>query len=344
MGIPVMSTSKTPQSPAAVSAAGLRKSYGDKTVLDGIDLRIPAGSVFALLGPNGAGKTTAVNILSTLITADAGELHVGGHDLATDPQAVRAAIGVTGQFSAVDGLITGEENMLLMADLHHLSRREGRRTAAELLERFDLTDAAKKPAATYSGGMKRRLDIAMTLVGNPRIIFLDEPTTGLDPRSRHTMWQIIRALVSDGVTVLLTTQYLEEADQLADRIAVLHDGRIAAEGTSEELKRLIPGGHIRLRFSDPSAYRSAARALREAVVGGTPVRPPGSAPADEALVLRIPSDGTPRELRSLLDWLDSAGIEADELTVHTPDLDDVFFALTGGTGAGTDQPSEEAVR
>ncbi|KNE81015.1 daunorubicin resistance protein DrrA family ABC transporter ATP-binding protein [Streptomyces xinghaiensis] len=337
-----MSTSKTPQSPAAVSAAGLRKSYGDKTVLDGIDLRIPAGSVFALLGPNGAGKTTAVNILSTLITADAGELHVGGHDLATDPQAVRAAIGVTGQFSAVDGLITGEENMLLMADLHHLSRREGRRTAAELLERFDLTDAAKKPAATYSGGMKRRLDIAMTLVGSPRIIFLDEPTTGLDPRSRHTMWQVIRALVSDGVTVLLTTQYLEEADQLADRIAVLHDGVIAAEGTAEELKRLIPGGHIRLRFSDPSAYRSAARALREAVAGGTPVRPPGSAPADEALVLRIPSDGTPRELRSLLDWLDSAGIEADELTVHTPDLDDVFFALTGGTG--TDQPSEEAGR
>ena len=207
--------------PAAISAIGLRKSYGDKTVLDGIDLRIPAGTVFALLGPNGAGKTTAVKILSTLITADAGELHVGGHDLAADPQAVRAAIGVTGQFSAVDGLITGEENMLLMADLHHLSRSEGRRTAAELLERFDLVEAAKKPASTYSGGMKRRLDIAMTLVGNPRIIFLDEPTTGLDPRSRHNMWRIIRELVSDGVTVFLTTQYLEEADELADRIAVL---------------------------------------------------------------------------------------------------------------------------
>ncbi|MCC5032687.1 ATP-binding cassette domain-containing protein [Streptomyces sp. WAC 00631] len=342
MGTSVMSTSNP--SAAAVSAAGLRKSYGDRTVLDGIDLRIPAGSVFALLGPNGAGKTTAVNILSTLITADAGDLHVGGHDLATDPQAVRAAIGVTGQFSAVDGLITGEENMLLMADLHHLSRREGRRTTAELLERFDLMDAAKKPAATYSGGMKRRLDIAMTLVGNPRIIFLDEPTTGLDPRSRHTMWQIIRAFVSDGVTVFLTTQYLEEADQLADRIAVLHDGRIAAEGTSEELKRLIPGGHIRLRFSDPSAHRSAARTLSAA---GLPEAPDSTGTtrgitADESLTLRIPSDGTPRELRSLLDWLDSADIEADELTVHTPDLDDVFFALTGGTG--TDQPSEEAVR
>ncbi|WNO62543.1 ATP-binding cassette domain-containing protein [Streptomyces sp. NBC_00121] len=306
-------------SPVAVSTVGLRKSYGDKTVLDGIDLRIPAGSVFALLGPNGAGKTTVVKILSTLITADAGELHVGGHDLAADPQAVRAAIGVTGQFSAVDGLITGEENMLLMADLHHLSKSEGRRVAAELLERFDLVEAAKKSASTYSGGMKRRLDIAMTLVGNPRIIFLDEPTTGLDPRSRHNMWGIIRELVSDGVTVFLTTQYLDEADELADRIAVLNDGRIAAEGSAEELKRIVPGGHVRLRFTDPTAYQSAASALREATRD------------DEALALQILSGGTQRELRSILDWLDSAGIEADELTVHTPDLDDVFFALTGGT-------------
>ncbi|MFE7793307.1 ABC transporter ATP-binding protein, partial [Streptomyces sp. NPDC057460] len=247
----------------AIAANGLRKSYGDKVVLDGIDLTVPAGTVFSLLGPNGAGKTTAVKILSTLITADAGEIHVGGHDLATDPQAVRATIGVTGQFSAVDGLITGEENMLLMADLHHLSRTEGRRTATELLQRFDLVEAAKKPASTYSGGMKRRLDIAMTLVGNPQIIFLDEPTTGLDPRSRHNMWQIIRELVTDGVTVFLTTQYLEEADQLADRIAVLNNGKIAAEGTADELKRLIPGGHVRLRFTDPTAYQSAASALRE---------------------------------------------------------------------------------
>ncbi|MEV5219266.1 ATP-binding cassette domain-containing protein, partial [Streptomyces syringium] len=207
----------------AIVANGLRKSYGDKTVLDGVDLAVPEGTIFSLLGPNGAGKTTAVKILSTLVSADPGTggIHIGGHDLAADPQAVRAAIGVTGQFSAVDGLITGEENMLLMADLHHLPRREGRRVAAELLERFDLVEAAGKPASTYSGGMKRRLDIAMTLVGSPRIIFLDEPTTGLDPRSRHNMWQIIRELVSDGVTVFLTTQYLEEADQLADRIAVL---------------------------------------------------------------------------------------------------------------------------
>ncbi|MGC5536393.1 ATP-binding cassette domain-containing protein, partial [Streptomyces sp. SR-10] len=302
--------------------------------LDGIDLAVPAGTVFALLGPNGAGKTTVVKILSTLISpgAGSGEIRVGGHDLATDPQAIRAAIGVTGQFSAVDGLITGEENMLLMADLHHLPRREGRRVAAELLERFDLVDAAKKPASTYSGGMKRRLDIAMTLVGSPHIIFLDEPTTGLDPRSRHTMWGIIRNLVSDGVTVFLTTQYLEEADELADRIAVLDNGKIAAEGSAEELKRLIPGGHVKLRFTDPDAYRSAASALREATRD------------DEALALRIPSDGTQRELRSILDWLDSADIEADELTVHTPDLDDVFFALTGsGVPARNNQP-KEAVR
>ncbi|MGW7052328.1 ATP-binding cassette domain-containing protein [Streptomyces sp. NPDC054887] len=315
-------------SPVAISAAGLRKSYGDKTVLDGIDLRIPAGSVFALLGPNGAGKTTAVKILSTLVTADGGQAQVAGHDIGTSPDGVRAAIGVTGQFSAVDGLITGEENMLLMADLHHLPKHEGRRVAAELLERFDLVEAAEKPASTYSGGMKRRLDIAMTLVGDPRIIFLDEPTTGLDPRSRHTMWQIIRALVSDGVTVFLTTQYLEEADELADRIAVLNNGRIAAEGTAGELKRLVPGGHVRLRFTDPDTYRAAATALTEAT------------PNDETLALHIPSDGSQRELRSILDWLDAAGIEADELTVHTPDLDDVFFALTGSGAGIPNQPKE----
>ncbi|BAC68405.1 ABC transporter [Streptomyces avermitilis] len=317
----------------AIAANGLRKSYGDKTVLDGIDLSIPAGSVFALLGPNGAGKTTAVKILSTLITADGGQAQVAGHDLAAEAHAVRAAIGVTGQFSAVDGLITGEENMLLMADLHHLPKSEGQRVTAELLERFDLVEAAKKPASTYSGGMKRRLDIAMTLVGSPRIIFLDEPTTGLDPRSRHNMWQIIRELVTGGVTVFLTTQYLEEADELADRIAVLSDGKIAAQGTADELKRIVPGGHVRLRFTDPAAYQSAASALREGTRD------------DEALSLQIPSDGSQRALRSLLDQLDAAGIEADELTVHTPDLDDVFFALTGSTTvpAQPNQP-KEAVR
>ncbi len=316
----------------AIAANGLRKSYGDKVVLDGVDLAVPEGTIFSLLGPNGAGKTTAVKILSTLISPDpaSGDIHIGGHDLAVDPQAVRAAIGVTGQFSAVDGLITGEENMLLVADLHHLPKREGRRRAAELMERFDLTDAAKKPASTYSGGMKRRLDIAMTLVGNPRIIFLDEPTTGLDPRGRHHTWQIIRELVSDGVTVFLTTQYLDEADELADRIAVLNDGKIVADGTADELKRLIPGGHVRLRFTDPASYQSAAFALRDATRD------------DESLTLQIPSNGSHRELRATLDSLDSAGVEADELTMHTPDLDDVFFALTGGVGVAN--KPKEAIR
>ncbi|RFU88724.1 ATP-binding cassette domain-containing protein [Streptomyces triticagri] len=327
-----MPTSVTPsgQVPsAAISAAGLRKSYGDKLVLDGIDLHIPSGSVFALLGPNGAGKTTVVKILSTLIRADDGQARVAGHDVATSAQAVRAAIGVTGQFSAVDGLITGEENMLLMTELHHLSKREGRQVAAELLERFDLRTAAKKPAATYSGGMRRRLDIAMTLVGSPRIIFLDEPTTGLDPRSRHAMWGMIRELVAGGATVFLTTQYLDEADELADRIAVLSNGKIVAEGTSDELKRRIPGGHVRLRFTDPAAYRSAAATLRDITAD------------EEALALRIPSDGSQRELRSILDWLDAADIEADEFTVHTPDLDDVFFALTS---ANVPAQTEETAR
>src|SRR5512134_3081842 len=245
----------------AIRARGLRRSYGEHLVLDDIDLEVAAGTVFALLGPNGAGKTTTVNILSTLIAADGGEVEVAGHDLRRDPDAVRAAIGVTGQFSAVDGLLTGEENLILMADLRHLGRREGRRRAAELLERFDLVEAAKKPLATFSGGMRRRLDLAMTLVGDPRIIFLDEPTGGLDPRSRRVMWQIVRDLVAGGVTIFLTTQYLEEADRLATRIAVLDGGRIVAEGTPDELKRRVPGGHIRLEFGDAADLERAAAAF-----------------------------------------------------------------------------------
>jgi ABC-2 type transport system ATP-binding protein len=301
----------------AISATGLRKSYGDKVVLDGIDLTVAEGTIFSLLGPNGAGKTTMVQIMSTLIPADGGKMHVAGHDLAADPGAVRAAIGVTGQFSAVDSLLTGQENLKLMADLHHLGKAEGRSRIAALLDRFDLAEDAGKPAATYSGGMRRRLDLAMGLVGDPRIVFLDEPTTGLDPRGRRTMWQIIRDLVADGVTIFLTTQYLEEADHLADRIAVLDQGRLVAEGTPGELKRLVPGGHIRLQFAGPQDLESAARALGEV------------SRDDEALTLQVPSDGGVRSLRALLDHLDHASVEVSALSVHTPDLDDVFLALTG---------------
>jgi ABC-2 type transport system ATP-binding protein len=302
---------------AAVVTKGLRKSYGDTLVLDGIDLVVPEGTVFALLGPNGAGKTTIIQILSTLIGADDGEVLIAGHDPATDPDAVRKAIGVTGQFSAVDNFLTGEENLILMADLHHLGRREGRQRTEELLEQFDLVDAAKNLPSTYSGGMRRRLDLAMGLVGSPRIVFLDEPTTGLDPRGRQVMWQIIRDLVASGVTIFLTTQYLDEADKLADRVAVLDRGQLVAEGTPDELKRLAPGGHISLRFNDAAELESAASALGE--VGRD----------DDDLVLQIPSDGGVKSLRAVLDRLDHESIEVDTLTVHTPDLDDVFFALTG---------------
>ncbi|PZG17720.1 ATP-binding cassette domain-containing protein [Nonomuraea aridisoli] len=301
----------------AVSVTGLRKSYGSHRVLDGIDLTIPQGTIFSLLGPNGAGKTTTVQILSTLIKADAGEIRVAGHDLAAEPDRVRAAIGVTGQFSAVDGLLTGEENLRLMADLLHLGRSRGRARARELLERFDLTDAARKPAAAYSGGMRRRLDLAMTMVGTPEIIFLDEPTTGLDPRSRRTMWQIARDLVEqDGLTIFLTTQYLEEADELADRIALLSQGRLVAEGTPEELKRLVPGGHIVVRFADADGYRRVVEH-----VGATSRN-------DAALTVQIPGSGNVRTLKRLLEWLDAQAVDVAELTVHTPDLDDVFLALT----------------
>ena len=310
-------TATTAATRPALTATGLRKSYGTAVVLDGIDLTVPEGTIFSLLGPNGAGKTTIVRILSTLIPADSGDARVAGYSLADEPDAVRAAIGVTGQFSAVDGLLTGEENLLLMADLHHLGRREGRRRAAGLLERLGLADAARRRAGTYSGGMVRRLDLAMTLVGDPRVIFLDEPTTGLDPRARRTVWQIIRELAADGITIFLTTQYLDEADQLAGQIAVLDQGRIVAEGTPAELKRRIPGGHIQLEFTSPAALEAGARLLGTA--GG----------GEDTLTLRVPGDGDIGGLRELLGKLDGAAIGIGRLSVHSPDLDDVFFAFTG---------------
>ncbi|MFF5291324.1 daunorubicin resistance protein DrrA family ABC transporter ATP-binding protein [Paractinoplanes globisporus] len=299
---------------SAIAVDGLRKSFGSTKVLDGIDFEVAEGTTFALLGPNGSGKTTTVQILSTLIHSDGGQVRVAGHDLAGEPQKVRGAIGVTGQFSAVDDLLTGAENLMLMADLHHLDRAEGRRRTEELLDQFDLGEAAKRLASTYSGGMRRRLDLAMTLIGRPRVIFLDEPTTGLDPRSRRMMWQTVRDLVAGGVTIFLTTQYLEEADQLADRIAVLDGGKLVAVGTPEELKRGLPGGHVRLTFPDAATLQAAARVLN-------------NQPDDETLTIDVPGSGV-RELRLLLDKLDQAGVEVADLSLHTPDLDDVFHALT----------------
>jgi ABC-2 type transport system ATP-binding protein len=311
---------------SAIAVSGLRKAFGDKVVLDGIDLDVPAGTVFSLLGPNGAGKTTTVNVLTTLMKADAGTVRVAGHDIATETKAVRAAVGVTGQFAAVDELLTGQENLQLMADLKRMGSAEGRRVVAELLERFDLVQSAQKLVTTYSGGMRRKLDLAMTLVGNPQIIFLDEPTTGLDPRSRRTMWDIIRQLVADGVTIFLTTQYLEEADRLADRIAVLDQGHLVAQGTPSELKHQIPGSHVRLQFTNAGELDAAARVL------------PGATRDDEDLTLRVPSDGGVKSLRALLDQLDEHSINPEEFSVQTPDLDDVFLALTGHAN------TEEAVR
>ena len=301
----------------AIATAGLRKSYGEATVLDGIDLTVQSGTVFALLGPNGAGKTTLVHILTTLFPADAGTAVVGGFDVASQSASVRTLIGVTGQASALDDLLTGRENLALMADLYRLGRAESQRRIAELLARFDLVGDAEKSASAYSGGMRRKLDLAMTLVGEPSILFLDEPTTGLDPRSRRTVWQIIRDLAGEGVTVFLTTQYLEEADHLAHQVAVLDKGRIVAQGTPAELKRLIPGGHVRLQFADAEQLDAAARAL------------PRSTSDAASLSLQVPSDGGVPALRSLLDTLDRDDLTPDELSVHLPDLDDVFLSLTG---------------
>jgi len=308
----------------AIVAAGVRKAFDDTTVLDGVDLSVAKGSIFALLGPNGAGKTTMIRILSTLISPDAGQVWVAGHDVVREPDEVRGAIGVTGQFSALDDLCTGLENMRLMADLNHLGRSAARSRVSELLDRFGLADVARKPVTTYSGGMRRRLDLAMTLVGDPRVIFLDEPTTGLDPGSRRMMWGSIRGLVAGGVTILLTTQYLDEADELADQIVVLDRGRVVAEGTADELKRRVPGGHVRLQMPTARSVHVAVDLLD------------GASYDEKKLEIQVPTDGTVAALRHLLSVLDEADIEVGQLSIHTPDLDDVFFAVTG-------HPTEEAL-
>jgi len=323
----------TDPSSMAIAAVDVRKSFGDNVVLDGLDLAVEQGSVFALLGPNGAGKTTMVRILATLLEADHGAIRVAGHDVVREADAVRAAIGVTGQFSAIDDLLTGRENLGLMADLHHLPRTRGRERVDQLLERFELADAADRMAMTYSGGMRRRLDLAMTLIGAPQVIFLDEPTTGLDPRSRRTVWEIVESLAGEGTTVFLTTQYLEEADRLADRVAILDRGRLVAQGSAQELKQRIPGGRIDVQFADTEAKLVAADAL------GIPV------PERDAPSLQIATDGNVATLRRVLRDLDEAGVDVVDLAIHTPDLDDVFFELTGrGPDAAESRTDEEIYR
>ncbi|MFD3721187.1 ATP-binding cassette domain-containing protein [Streptomyces sp. NPDC058674] len=298
-----------------IHATGLTKSYGELRVLDGIDLAVPRGSVLALLGPNGAGKTTTVRILATLTAADSGTARVAGHDAVTERSRVRELIALTGQFAAVDELQTGTETLRMMGRLAGLSPRAARARADELLARFGLTEAAGRTAKTYSGGMRRRLDLAASLVSRPEVLFLDEPTTGLDPRSRQDLWELVRELRTDGTTVLLTTQYLEEADHLADRVAVLADGRIAAEGTPAELKSRVAGHRLDLTLTTGAAYEALApRAVHL---------------APDELTLGLPTDGTAAHVRALLDELDPDRTEIDRFTLRSATLDDVFLALTG---------------
>ena len=302
-----------------IEAKGLTKAYGDVPVLRGIDLTVAAGTVFALLGPNGAGKTTTVRILTTLIRPDGGTATVAGHDVLRSPRAVQRAISLTGQSAAVDELLTGEENLVMLGRLRRLGRRGARRRAAELLDQFDLAGAARRLVRTYSGGMRRRLDLAAGLVIAPTVLFLDEPTTGLDPRSRQTTWAAVRALAGDGVTVLLTTQYLEEADQLADRIAFIDHGELIAQGSPGELKGRLTGERVELRLGPAG---TVDRAL--AVLGDGPVADPARG------TVVVPTGGSATEVRDLLNRLDAAGVAVDRVAVHRPTLDDVFLSLTKG--------------
>ena len=313
---------KTPD--IAIEAEGLVKRFGDTTALDGVDLAVPRGTVLGLLGPNGAGKTTAVRILATLLRPDAGRALVDGHDVVADAGRVRASIGLTGQYASVDDALSGRQNLLMIGRLLDLSRRDARARAAELLEWFDLTAAADRPARTYSGGMRRRLDLAASLVGRPSIIFLDEPTTGLDPSKRGDMWGVVRSLLDEGSTVLLTTQYLEEADALADEITVIDHGRVIARDTPDGLKRIVGGQTLTVHPSDPARLDEAAAILAE--VAGT--RP--DSPRRGVLSAPVAGDDV---LPEAVARLASAGIGLTELSLHLPSLDEAFLALTGSTGA-----------
>jgi ABC-2 type transport system ATP-binding protein len=303
----------------AVQATGLVKSYGSVEVLRGVDLAIPRGTVFALLGPNGAGKTTIVRILSTLTRPDAGTVRVAGYDVVAQRRQVRRAISLTGQYSAVDDLQTGAENLAVMARLARLSRVDGRRRTRELLERFELTEAADRRVATYSAGMRRRLDLAVSLLGTPTVLFLDEPTAGLDPGSRQTVWQVVTEVVASGVTVLLTTQYLEEADQLADRIAFLDRGRIVAEGSGTELKTRVADHRLDLTLTDTASFDAVADVLGERVVHRDPAR----------RVLGVATDGSAPRVRALLAEVDPENVAVQRFALRSATLDDVFLAVTG---------------
>ncbi|SES33947.1 oleandomycin transport system ATP-binding protein [Lentzea xinjiangensis] len=311
----------------AIRAEGLVKHYGETKALDGVDLEVPEGKVVGVLGPNGAGKTTAVRVLATLLRPDAGHATVGGHDVVKDPRAVRSLIGLTGQYASVDEDLSGTENLVLLARLLDFSRAGARARASELLERFELTDAAGRAAKTYSGGMRRRLDLAASLVGNPSVLYLDEPTTGLDPHARNEVWAVVRKLVADGVTVLLTTQYLEEADQLADTITVFDHGRVVAQGRPDELKRRVGSQTLQVRPTSARDLDVVQRILGDL----TGVRP---ARDDDTGLLTAPVSD-PVLLSTLVRKLDEAGITADELALRLPSLDEVFLALTGKQTEGS---------
>ncbi|MFC5827023.1 ATP-binding cassette domain-containing protein [Nonomuraea insulae] len=303
---------------SAIQAEGLVKRYGDRTALNGVDLEVPAGEVIGVLGPNGAGKTTMVRILATLMRPDEGRARVGGHDVVQDPVRVRSLIGLTGQYASVDETLSAVENLVLYGRLLNLPKRQAKARAAELLERFELTGDATRPLATFSGGMRRRLDLAASLVGRPRILFLDEPTTGLDPHTRNELWEVVRELVSDGTTVLLTTQYLEEADQLADRISVIDQGRVVAEGSPGELKRRIGGQILHVRPTLPGDLDALARILTELT---------GHTPTGDAGLLTVPA-ADPMLVSALVRRLEATGITTDELGLRLPSLDEVFLTLT----------------
>jgi ABC-2 type transport system ATP-binding protein len=325
---------------AAIRVEDLRKTFGDLTALDGVTMAAPRGKVLGLLGPNGAGKTTLVRVVTTLLQPDSGHAWINGIDVVRDPQRARMSFGLAGQYPAVDENLTGFENLEMVGRLYRLSRRDARNRANELLERFDLAEAGNRVAKNYSGGMRRRLDLAASIVSNAPILLLDEPTTGLDPRTRISLWEHIRELVDSGVTVLLTTQYLEEADELADRIIVIDHGRLIAEGTSAELKSQIGGDVLQMRFHDLDQLRSAAGSL--AGVGTTEPQLD-----EDTMSLTIPTRDGVDDLLAAVRLLDSHGIKPDDLHIRKPSLDDVFLTLTGqpveDTGTGAHQPMEEEV-